>query len=97
MKKTDLASVRIIVYGDVQGVFFRAFASRRARELGLRGHARNLPRGDSVEVVVEGERKNLEELISYLKVGPPAAKVTRVITDWSEYSGRYSDFSIDFR
>jgi acylphosphatase len=96
MKKTDLASVRVIVYGDVQGVFFRAFASRRARELGLRGHARNLPRGDSVEVVVEGERKKLEELISYLKVGPPAAKVTGITTNWSEYSGRYSEFSIRF-
>ncbi|MCK4368782.1 MAG: acylphosphatase [Dehalococcoidales bacterium] len=93
MKKTDLASVRAIVYGDVQGVFFRAFASRRARELGLTGYACNLPRGDSIEVLAEGERKQLEELITHLKVGPPAAKVARVITNWSEYSGRYSEFS----
>ncbi len=96
MNKTDLAAVRIIVYGDVQGVFFRAFAARQARGLGLKGYARNLPRGDSLEVMAEGERRQLEELITHLKVGPPAAKVARVITNWSEYSGRYSDFSIRF-
>ena len=77
MKQTDLASVRAIVYGDVQGVFFRAFASRQARELGLTGYVRNLPDGESVEVEAEGERNKLEELIGYLKVGPPAAKVER--------------------
>jgi acylphosphatase len=96
MIKKDLASVRIIVYGDVQGVFFRAFAARRARELGLKGYARNLPRGDSVEVFAEGERKQLEELITHLKVGPPAAKVTRVTANWLEYDGRYSEFKIRF-
>ncbi len=92
----DLASVRVIVYGYVQGVFFRAFTSRRATELGLTGYVRNLPDGESVEVVAEGERRQLEQLISYLKVGPPAAKVERVVTNWSEYSGGYSGFSIRY-
>jgi acylphosphatase len=96
MSKTDLASVRAVVYGDVQGVFFRAFAARLARELGLRGYVHNLPRGNSVEVVAEGERKQLGELITHLKVGPPAAKVEKVITDWAEYGGRYSEFKIRF-
>jgi len=93
---TDLASVQIIVYGYVQGVFFRAFTSRRAKELGLTGYVRNLPSGEAVEVQAEGERKNLEELISYLKVGPPAARVEKVITNWSEYSGNYSSFNIRY-
>ena len=92
----DLASVRVIVYGYVQGVFFRAFASRRAIELGLTGYVRNLPGGEEVEVLAEGERKQLEELISYLKVGPPAAKVEKVVTNWSEYTGSYSRFSIRY-
>jgi len=92
----DLASVRVIVYGYVQGVFFRAFASKRATELGLTGYVRNLPDGESVEVVAEGERRQLEQLIGYLKVGPPAAKVERVVTNWSEYSGGYSRFSIRY-
>jgi len=92
----DLASVRVIVYGYVQGVFFRAFASRRAAELGLTGYVRNLPGREAVEVNAEGERKQLEELIGYLKVGPPAAKVEKVVTNWSEYTGNYPRFSIRY-
>ena len=93
---TDLASVRVIVYGYVQGVFFRDFTSRRARELGLTGYVRNLPGRDAVEVQAEGEKNKLEELIGYLKVGPPAAKVEKVVTDWSEYTGTYSSFNIKY-
>jgi len=96
MGSSDLASVQATVYGYVQGVFFRAFVSRRAEELGLAGFVRNLPGGDAVEVVAEGERKQLEELISHLKVGPPAARVERVATNWSEYSGSYSGFGIKY-
>jgi acylphosphatase len=92
----DLASVQVIVYGYVQGVFFRAFASRRATELDLTGYVRNLPGGEAVEVNAEGERKHLEELIGYLKVGPPAAKVEKVVTNWSEYTGSYSGFNIRY-
>jgi len=91
---TDLASVRVIVYGFVQGVFFRDFTSRRARELGLTGYVRNLRDVEAVEVQAEGERKQLEKLIDYLEVGPPSARVTRVVTEWSEYTGGYSGFGI---
>ena len=93
---TDLASVRVIVYGHVQGVFFRDFASRRATELGLTGYARNLLSEEAVEVHAEGERKQLEELIRHLKVGPPAAKVEEVVTNWSEYTGNYPRFNIRY-
>jgi acylphosphatase len=96
MKTKDLAAVRALIYGDVQGVFFRAFAAQKARSMGLKGYVSNLPRGDSVEVVAEGERKRLEELVTYLNVGPPAARVERVITNWSEHSGRYTEFSIRY-
>jgi len=92
---TDLASVQAIVYGYVQGVFFRAFASRWATELGLTGYVRNMP-GRRVEINAEGERKQLEKLIDHLKVGPPAARVKKVVTNWSEYSGNYSVFSIRY-
>ncbi|MBA7536683.1 Acylphosphatase [subsurface metagenome] len=92
----NLASVQVIVYGYVQGVFFRAFASRRAIELGLTGYVCNLPDREAVEVNAEGERKQLEELIGYLKVGPPGAKVEKVVTNWSEYTGSYSRFSIRY-
>ena len=93
---TDLASFRAIVYGRVQGVYFRDFTSRRAGELGLTGYVRNLPGGKAVEVQAEGERDRLERLIDYLKVGPPGARVERVETTCSEYTGSYSSFSIRY-
>ena len=92
----DLASVRVVVYGYVQGVFFRAFASRQAKELGLIGYVRNLPGREVVEVQVEGERKQLEKLIGSLEVGPPTARVEKVVTNWSKYTGSYSGFSIRY-
>ena len=91
----DFFSVHAIVYGRVQGVFFRAFVSERAVELGLTGYVRNLP-GGAVGVQAEGERDQLEELIGYLKVGPPAAKVERVATNWSEHTGSYSGFDVKY-
>ena len=92
----DLASVRVVVYGYVQGVFFRTFASRQATKLGLSGYVQNLPTGEAVEVQAEGERKQLEKLIDCLEVGPPAARVGKTVTSWSEYTGSYSGFSIRY-
>jgi acylphosphatase len=92
----DLASVQATVYGRVQGVFFRAFVSRQATQLGLTGYVRNLPDGEAVEVHAEGERKQLAELLSYLKIGPPGAKVEEVETNWSKYTGNYPHFSVRY-
>ena len=93
---SDLASVQVTVYGYVQGVFFRAFASRRATELGLTGYVRNLSGGEAVEVYAEGERKELEKLIGHLEVGPPAAIVEKLVTNWLKYTGNYSGFDIRY-
>ena len=96
MNQTGLASVHAVIHGLVQGVFFRAFVSREAARLGLTGYVRNLPGGQAVEVRVAGERKRLEELIDRLRVGPAAARVDKVVTDWSEYTGSYARFSIRY-
>ena len=58
----------------------------------MAGYVRNLP-GGAVEVQAEGEKKQLEELVSRLKIGPPAARVEKIAVDWSEYAGNYSGFS----
>jgi acylphosphatase len=96
MAGSDLASVQAMVYGYVQGVFFRGFVSRRAGEMGLTGYVRNLAGGETVEVVAEGEKQQLEKLVSHLKVGPPAARVERVVANWSEYTGRHHGFRVRY-
>jgi acylphosphatase len=91
----ELCSLWAIVYGRVQGVFFRDFVTRCARELKLVGYVRNLPDG-TVEVRAEGERLELEKLVSRLKIGPPAARVSEVVTSWLEYTGNYSGFNMRY-
>jgi|TARA_B100000315_G_scaffold258490_1_gene310829 acylphosphatase len=93
---SDLASVRAIVHGYVQGVLFRDFTLRRAKELGLGGYVRNLPNWTAVEVQAEGEREKLEKLVEQLKPGPSRAKVEKVEVDWSKYTGNYPRFSIRY-
>ena len=93
---TDPVSVQVVVYGRVQGVFFRAFVSRKATQIGLTGYVRNLPGGSAVEVQAEGERQKLAELLGYLKIGPPGAMVASIETKWSEHTGSYSGFSIRY-
>jgi len=92
---SDLVSLRAVVYGLVQGIFFRAFVSRRARELELTGYVRNLPER-MVEVQAEGERDKLEKLIVSLQAGPPGARVEKVITVWSKYTGDYTGFRVRY-
>ena len=71
---SELSNVSVIVQGHVQGVFYRVFASRVAKSLGVRGYVQNLPRG-GVEVRAEGEKSKLEELVRQLEIGPPEALV----------------------
>lgn len=92
---SDLAAVKIVARGQVQGVFFRDFTTRRARELGLTGYVRNLTEG-AVEAIAEGERVKLEGLVRHMGKGPPGAAVASVDTDWSEYTGEYSTFGTRF-
>ena len=88
-------SVRAIVHGRVQGVFFRAFVEEHAQRLDLVGYVRNLP-SDAVEVVAEGEREQVNKLVGRLKTGPPTAIVDRVEISWSEYTGGHSGFRVRY-
>ncbi len=82
-----------IVYGRVQGVFFRDFARRHARALGLTGFVRNAEDG-TVEVVAEGEEVVLTPFLAFLRKGPLFAKVENVAEVWGEAEGTFSDFRI---
>lgn len=80
--------------GRVQGVNFRSFVATRARFLGLKGRARNLEDGSSVEVVAEGTREALEQLLGFLCEGPRSARVEGVEAQWGEAAGQYGEFGI---
>lgn len=81
------------VFGVVQGVGYRYFVRRKAIAMSITGFAENLFDG-SVKVVAEGEEKDLEQLLNYLKEGNESAIVTDVRFEYSEYKGEFVTFSI---
>lgn len=72
-----MSARRAVVRGRVQGVGFRFFAERAARELGLGGWVRNLPDG-SVETFAEGADEAVGRYIEKLRRGPLASRVDAV-------------------
>jgi acylphosphatase len=64
----------------VQGVFYRATTAHRARELGVRGYASNLPDG-RVEVLACGDAKIVDDFVQWLWKGSAASKVTAVAVE----------------
>ena len=76
MRETSGAR-RYVVSGRVQGVGFRYFVLRAARELGVAGWVRNLDDG-SVEVQGQADAAKLDALESRLREGPRMAEVRSV-------------------
>lgn len=68
---------KLIISGNVQGVFFRRFIYEHATRLGLNGYVMNAEDGN-VEAVFEGDEGKLKKIIEICKKGPPAAKVESV-------------------
>ena len=85
------ARLHAIVSGRVQGVNFRYYTSHEAQRLQITGWVRNNA-DNTVEVMAEGSREQLEELLAFLHVGSPAAEVKEVREQWLEATGEFNDF-----
>ncbi len=75
--------LHLIIHGKVQGVFYRAETKDVACSLGLTGWVRNRPDG-SVEVLAQGQKEKLDQILAWCKKGPSTARVERVEEEWSE-------------
>jgi acylphosphatase len=95
MSMPDIVRLRARVHGQVQGVSFRYYTLHRANGLGVCGFVRNHWDG-SVEVVAEGEREAIDQLLSWLRIGPPSAYVERVDSQWDKPSGEFRRFEVTF-
>jgi acylphosphatase len=67
----------LLVSGIVQGVGYRAFAERAARDLALTGWVRNLDDG-RVEIYVEGDAPVLDRFVERCRRGPRSAEVSGI-------------------
>jgi len=85
--------VHLVVRGRVQGVYFRASTQHEAHRLGVVGWVKNLPDG-RVEIVAEGSREALEELVQWAHKGPRAAHVEHVDVEWRPFERLPAGFRI---
>lgn len=83
---------RIYVLGFVQGVGFRQFVKKNARDLKLTGTVKNLSDG-RVEVVASGLKEKIEKLIKLSEKGPFFSEVKSVQVEWEEEDS-FDDFRI---
>lgn len=85
--------IKALISGRVQGVFYRDSTRRQAIQLGLTGHAINLPDG-RVEVIACGEPEQIEQLLEWLQQGPEYAVVNGVEVQTIDVDVRMASFTI---
>ena len=88
-----MISAKINVNGKVQGVWFRDYVKRSAKELDLTGWVKNNSDG-SVNVEVEGKKEIVKQLINKIRIGSPLSRVDNVTVDWQKFENKYNFFEI---
>ena len=83
----------MFVSGSVQGVGYRMFVRKNAEKLGVTGWVRNLP-DSRVEVMIQGKKAAVEELLTLCKRGTFLADVKGLEIAWIAVKESFSDFSI---
>jgi acylphosphatase len=89
----DKTSVRLLIKGKVQGVYFRFNMKEVAKKNRVVGWVRNLPDGN-VEAFIEGKKEDVKLVVGWSRVGPTNARVDDVKMDYGQYMGNYNDFII---
>lgn len=87
--------LHIIVTGLVQGVYFRANTQNKANSLGVTGWVKNLVDG-RVEIMIEGEKKLVDQMLDWCKQGPPRSKVENIYSEYLPFQNKYSEFKINY-
>ena len=85
-------SVRLMITGAVQGVFFRQFIKQHADKNKIVGFIRNLEDG-KVEIFIEGDKENVDIMVELTKRGPPHSQI-RDIEEKEEHFQDFKEFKI---
>jgi acylphosphatase len=90
----DTVRRRVVVRGDVQGVFFRDSTQKEAEARGVSGSVTNRADG-AVEAVFEGSREAVEAMIAFCREGPSRADVEDVEVTEEEPEGSSGGFAVN--
>jgi acylphosphatase len=88
-REARVETLAVRITGRVQGVGFRIATVRHAHMLGVTGWVRNADDG-SVEALLQGPHDHIDRMLSWLHVGPPAARV-REVDSHEEFTERHFD------
>jgi acylphosphatase len=75
-----LQTIRLIIKGKVQGVYFRQSSREKAQQLGVTGTVKNLA-DETVEILASGTPEQLQQLKEWCRLGPPRALVNDVLEE----------------
>ncbi|MCR4376663.1 MAG: acylphosphatase [Rhodospirillales bacterium] len=82
-----MKSVRALISGRVQGVWYRAWTAGEADKLGLTGWVRNCADG-TVEALFCGPAEKVDVMLARCRKGPPLARVDAVAIEPAEAPDR---------
>lgn len=74
---SERTSVRVLISGRVQGVWYRGWTVAEATRRQLDGWVRNRADG-TVEAVIAGPAAIVEDMLQACRRGPPSAQVTEI-------------------
>ena len=82
-----------LVRGAVQGVGFRNFAAKVAKQNELTGSVRNLKDG-SLKITIEGNERAVELFEKLIRRGPPLARVDGIQVEAMSEASKFRGFRI---
>ncbi|OVZ64916.1 acylphosphatase [Pigmentiphaga sp. NML080357] len=86
-----LETVIVRVTGKVQGVGYRLATVRRAHMVGVGGWVRNNDDG-SVEALVQGTPDQVDQMLEWMRQGPPQARVDELTSERQFIDRRFARF-----
>lgn len=89
----ETVRVHVWVQGRVQAVGFRAFVRQNAIQIGVSGWVRNVGY-NSVEVVAEGTKEQIEAFLQMVKRGPIGSRVDVTREEWEQVTGEFESFRV---
>ena len=93
--KGGTVRARVLVSGYVTGGGFRWFLHKKAEEVGATGYVRNMEDG-RLEAVFEGDKNQVEAMVSYARTGPENSHVANIQIFWEHPEGKWQEMEITY-
>jgi len=89
-----MPTVKLRIYGKVQGVGFRYHAAHQAAKFEIRGYAKNLA-DKSVEIVGQSSSmQKLDQFVRECRRGPLLSKIEKIEQEELNQAEAFDDFEI---